>query len=120
MAKSRTFDLILSIVRSDRTFSRVVARDREVWAGKCIHCKGHLYVGLDGKPVSRATVEHILPKTHGGTDDLENVALACARCNHQKGCRLDNRARDDPELLSMIARLRERRRERWRDPEEAR
>ena len=111
----RTHDLILAIVETDRTFTRVVVRDQEVWGGKCIHCKAHLYVGLDGRPVSRATIEHILPRTHGGTDDLQNLALACARCNHQKGCRLDNRAANDPDLSAMVQRLRERRMERWRE-----
>jgi hypothetical protein len=26
-------------------------------------------------------VEHILPQAHGGSDDLDNVALACHACN---------------------------------------
>jgi 5-methylcytosine-specific restriction endonuclease McrA len=116
---SRTHEQILAIVRTDRTFSRVIVREREVWGGKCIHCKGHLYVGLDGKPVSRATIEHIRPRAHGGTDELANLALACARCNHQKGCRLDNRSAGDPDLERMIERLAERRAERWREPEDA-
>lgn len=113
----RTQDQILSIVLTDRTFSRVVVRGREVWGGKCIHCQSHLYVELDGRPVSRATVEHIRPRTHGGTDDLENLALACARCNNQKGCRLDNRAAGDPKLQAVVERLLERRRARWREGE---
>lgn len=114
----RTHDLILAIVRTDRTFVRVLVRDREVWGGKCIHCKAHLYVALDGRPVSRATIEHIRPRTQGGTDALENVALACARCNHQKGSRLDRRRAGDPDLEEMIERLTARRLERWREPDE--
>ena len=30
-------------------------------------------------------VEHIVAKQHGGSDDAENLALACHRCNLQKG-----------------------------------
>jgi HNH endonuclease len=30
-------------------------------------------------------VEHIVTRQHGGTDDLENLALACDRCNLCKG-----------------------------------
>jgi len=26
-------------------------------------------------------VEHILPQAHGGSDDLDNLALACHACN---------------------------------------
>lgn len=44
-------------------------------------------VDLNGDPISRATLEHIIPRTHGGTDALENLGLACARCNQGKGSR---------------------------------
>lgn len=30
-------------------------------------------------------VEHIIAKQHGGTEDLDNLALACHRCNLRKG-----------------------------------
>ena len=30
-------------------------------------------------------VEHIVPLAKGGADDLENLALACFRCNFSKG-----------------------------------
>jgi hypothetical protein len=30
-------------------------------------------------------VEHVRPKKHGGDDSLENLALACNRCNLSKG-----------------------------------
>lgn len=30
-------------------------------------------------------IEHIVAKQHGGTDDGENLALACHRCNLRKG-----------------------------------
>lgn len=30
-------------------------------------------------------VEHIVAKQHGGSDDLNNLALACHRCNLRKG-----------------------------------
>jgi 5-methylcytosine-specific restriction endonuclease McrA len=111
--------LILEIIATDRTFERVWYRGREVWSGKCIHCNTRLQVQLDGTPISRATVEHILPQTHGGTDALDNVALACARCNHGKGRRHDHKALSDPDLQSLIERLSARRAKRWRAPEQA-
>lgn len=36
----------------------------------------------------RATIDHIIPKSKGGTDTPENLQLAHARCNKIKGNRL--------------------------------
>ena len=30
-------------------------------------------------------IEHIVAKQHGGSDDVDNLALACHRCNLRKG-----------------------------------
>jgi hypothetical protein len=30
-------------------------------------------------------IEHIIPRKHGGSDDLNNLALACIDCNLHKG-----------------------------------
>lgn len=32
-----------------------------------------------------ATVEHLRPRSSGGTDSLRNLTLACAPCNHARG-----------------------------------
>ena len=106
--------LVLQIVASDRTFEEVEYAGRRAWAGKCIHCNRQLIVGADGAPLARATIEHIVPRSHGGTDALENLALACAACNHEKGVRHDRRRAGDPKLGEIVERLQRRRRERWR------
>ena len=31
------------------------------------------------------TVDHIIPKSKGGPDELDNYQPMCARCNHKKG-----------------------------------
>jgi 5-methylcytosine-specific restriction endonuclease McrA len=108
--------LILSIVATDSSFERVTLRDGEAWQGNCIHCRRRLLVELSGEPIGAVTVEHILPRRHGGSDELVNLALACAPCNHQKGYRLDHRRADDPVLRRVIETLRSRRLARWRDP----
>jgi 5-methylcytosine-specific restriction endonuclease McrA len=105
---------VLDIIATDSTFERADFRGREVWLGKCLHCNAHLMVDLSGEPISRATIEHIIPRTHGGTDALENLGLACARCNQGKGTRHDPRYRTDERAQQLVARLQERRRERWR------
>ncbi len=84
--------------------------------GKCIHCNRKITLGLDGTPGPTTTLEHIVPRTHGGTHAPENLALACARCNGQKGVRLDGRPIDDPTLQRVIRTLRTRREDRLRSP----
>ena len=106
---------VLAVVATDRTFDRQDVRGDSVWVGKCIHCNRRLVVDAGG--ATAATIEHIVPRNHGGTDDIENLALACDRCNGEKGLRHDHRRADDPGLVAVVERLQSRRRERWRDPE---
>ena len=115
MSAGRNRQLLLAIVATDATFERTVVRGQPAWVGKCIHCQARLVVGLDGQADGAATVEHIVPRTHGGGDDLPNLAVACARCNALKGKRLDHRRREDPTLSQVIETLRARRLARWRD-----
>jgi 5-methylcytosine-specific restriction endonuclease McrA len=117
MSRSGTHRTLLAIIATDKTFERVVVGDgEEAWVGKCLHCNTRLTVALDGTPISRATIEHIVPRGLGGTDEITNLAIACSGCNHEKGVRHDPHGLADPKLQAMIARLQERRRARWRDP----
>jgi 5-methylcytosine-specific restriction endonuclease McrA len=108
---------VLAIVATDRTFEKRLVRGELMWVGKCLHCGSTLCVALDGDTRGQATIEHILPRGHGGTDELTNLALACARCNQQKGVRLDSRPSRDPRLNEVVERLAAKRRERWRAPD---
>ena len=40
------------------------------------------YCGLpqDESPLAALQIEHVIPKKHGGTDDPDNLALACIDC----------------------------------------
>jgi 5-methylcytosine-specific restriction endonuclease McrA len=58
-----------------RAFVRERAEDR------CEYC--HLH--QDDSPLATLHVEHIIPKSHGGRDDVENLGLACIDCNLNKG-----------------------------------
>ncbi|MCA9585441.1 MAG: HNH endonuclease [Myxococcales bacterium] len=109
---------ILAIVQTDVTFERARAADggRDVWVGKCIHCRSKLVIREDGEPLGPATIEHIRARSQGGTDDIDNLALACARCNHGKGVRHDAKKRPDARALEITERLLAERRARWRDP----
>jgi hypothetical protein len=45
------------------------------------------YCGLrqEQSPVASLHVEHVIPKKHQGSDDTDNLALACVDCNLYKG-----------------------------------
>ena len=113
---SRLHRLLLWCAATDRTWRLGRMGALRVLVGKCIHCGRKHVLDLTGCPISDATLEHIVPRHHGGDDSLENLAIACARCNAQKGYRHDCAPRDDPKLTQVIETLRQRRAERLRPP----
>ena len=46
--------------------------------GNCNGCGGHFPIGLHD-------IDHIVPKSRGGTDHPDNLQLLCRRCNARKG-----------------------------------
>jgi 5-methylcytosine-specific restriction endonuclease McrA len=115
-ASRRTQRLLLWCAATDRTFERADVGGRAVLTGKCIHCNARHTITTEGDPLTLATIEHIVPRNHGGTDAIDNLAIACARCNIGKGHRLDLRPWHDETLQRVIATLRERRSARMRPP----
>ncbi len=71
----------------------------------CEYCQ----LRQDDSPLAALHVEHIIPKVHGGTDDLDNLALACIDCNLHKGTNLTG---IDPNT-SEITKLFHPRRDEW-------
>lgn len=64
--------------------SKTRANVRERAHNACEYCRLH----QDDSPLAALHVEHIIAKTHGGTDDIDNLALACIDCNLHKGTNL--------------------------------
>ena len=60
-----------------KRISRHVLFARDGW--KCVYC------GTEG---NRLTLDHVIPRSRGGTSVWENVVTSCAPCNHRKGDRL--------------------------------
>lgn len=64
--------------------NRVIARQQSRDAGRrCQYCR------IDVTPTTQAerfhaTVDHIVPQSHGGRDFLENLKLACGTCNKDR------------------------------------
>lgn len=107
---------LLAIALTDSTFQRVKTRNGdEVWEGRCIHCNRKLVVELDGRATKSVTIEHIVPQSAGGNDELPNLALACDRCNHKKGRQHDKKGLRDARARELIDALLEKRRARWRN-----
>ena len=113
---SRLRRLLLAVAQTDRTFSLEDVRGQRAWVGRCLHCRRRIVVPCDAGEPASATLEHIVPRNHGGGDDLDNLGLACRTCNHQKGMRLDCRRFDDPQLQEVIRSLRAERLARRREP----
>ena len=57
------------------------ARVRERAGNAYEYC--HLH--QDDSPLAVLHIEHVIPKIHGGTDDVDNLALVCIDCNLHKG-----------------------------------
>lgn len=45
----------------------------------CEYCHSPEYLSAD-----QFTIDHLLPKSLGGSDDPDNLALACRRCNERR------------------------------------
>jgi hypothetical protein len=103
-------------------------RTADGWSTRCLHCRSRLHVDRDGVPSGHASLEHVVPRAWvdrraaaalvgrvGAPNDARNLALACARCNHDKGKGPDARGPGDARALDVVAALVERRLQRWRD-----
>lgn len=64
------------------------------WSKKCAYC------GVKDVPLE---IEHIQPKSKGGSDRISNLSLACHQCNQQKGSQdIKDFLKDKPEVLNRI------------------
>ena len=71
---------------------RLVVRDGR----ECAYC------GVEEVPLE---VEHIIPKSRGGTGRLQNLALSCKECNLAKGNKLPHEI-EDTHLRESVIRVR--------------
>ena len=115
-SSSRARRLLLWCAATDRSFERAELGGAGGWPARRTLGGPPPTTGPEGGRRPRAPAEHIVPRNHGGTDALDNLAIACARCNFGKGHRLDVRRLDDPTLQRVVAMLQARRAERMRPP----
>lgn len=77
-ARSEGYELPQPTPPARRAMPHAKARkvwDRDDWT--CQHCGTHC--GL--------TVDHVVPVSQGGSDDLDNLQTLCGPCNSSKGAR---------------------------------
>ena len=66
----------------------------EKWGRKCCYC------GAQNVPLQ---IEHLSPKSQGGSNRISNLALACAACNQKKGAQdIRTFLQKQPERLARI------------------
>ncbi len=61
----------------DRLRASVMARD----AGLCVPCR------VMGRASPARAVDHVVPKSQGGTDELDNLQAICIDCHREKTAR---------------------------------
>ena len=79
-------DTMLPTVIRLRQYVRVPFRQLPMTRRNVFYRDGHCcqYCGLNNDQLS---IDHVIPRSRGGTDSWENVTTACLRCNVRKGNR---------------------------------
>lgn len=117
--------LFLRAIETDADASR----DASGWRTRCLHCRTRLHVDATGEPLGAASLEHVVPRAWFGKraaaplvarvgdtpDDARNLAIACTRCNHDKGKGPDARGPQDARAYEVVEALLSRRLARWRE-----
>lgn len=65
-----------------------VCRRKRLWlqAGQKCHWCGvsTIYAKVNSQPWDAATIDHVIPRYKGGSDDESNLVSACMRCNNRR------------------------------------
>jgi 5-methylcytosine-specific restriction endonuclease McrA len=65
--------------------------------GICPYCERHMTFpakGANRRKRTDATVDHLLPRSRGGTSRRGNLILCCSECNSMKGSKVPEAAID--------------------------
>lgn len=72
-------DILTAKTRRDRVIAFLIARDTPLRdTPECFYCKRELPPGL-------VTLDHVWPRSRGGSNSVDNLVISCARCNNLKG-----------------------------------
>lgn len=65
----------------------------ELYGYKCVYC---------GKTDVPLNIDHVIPRSDGGTNRVSNLVIACVDCNRRKGNKRLEEFVKDPELIASI------------------
>ncbi|MEW6491569.1 MAG: RNA-guided endonuclease IscB [Cyanobacteriota bacterium] len=66
----------------------------EKWQRRCSYC---------GATDTQLEIEHIIPKSRGGSNRVSNLTLSCTKCNQKKGNKpIEQFLKNKPELLKSV------------------
>ncbi|MHB1468167.1 MAG: HNH endonuclease [Solirubrobacteraceae bacterium] len=88
---------LVSYVRVPRDAHRRKITRRAVFARDSWTCQ---YCGSR----SNLTVDHVIPRSKGGSSNWENIVASCAPCNRRKGDRLPRQAGMHPRQIPRVPR----------------
>ena len=77
---NRVSEFETTSLKLDRNLKKIKIFDRDQWT--CYWCKQVLRSEINYQ--NTATIEHILPRSLGGTNQKSNLAAACYRCNNKR------------------------------------
>jgi 5-methylcytosine-specific restriction endonuclease McrA len=54
-------------------------------------------------PANACTLDHLVPRAHGGSDSESNLVIACHHCNHKRGAPSESPPITETELIQLMA-----------------
>lgn len=75
-------------------------RDGHGWT--CFYCRTALRDYGDNEHPNSPAIEHRVPLSRGGSDEMSNLRLACKACNTKKGTKTDVEYTGMPELAQRL------------------
>lgn len=54
------------------------------WGGRCCYCNHPVYLTVSENAANRATLDHFIPKSRRGSSIMNNLIVACRKCNSHK------------------------------------
>lgn len=89
MNGTRTFGYIraVSVPAKEASMAEAFYAVMKKTGWRCYYCGKPRARGASNRGRIRLTIDHVVPTSNGGTDDLENLVPACRWCNSAKGQR---------------------------------